>query len=123
MVTRFSAAAAREIAAIKYFYVRAGDKHRFTAIWVVVIAGRVFVRPWNDKPTGWYRAFRADPRGAVKVGDRIVPVRARAIRGDTLNDSVDAAYSEKYDTKANAPYVKGFATARRRATTLELLPL
>ena len=120
---RFPAAVAREIAAIKYFRLRAGDDHRFTAIWVIVVAGRVFVRPWNDRPTGWYRAFRADPRGAIQVGDRILRVRARAIRGEKLNDSVDAAYSGKYDTKANAPYVKGFATARRRATTLELLPL
>ena len=123
MASRFPASVAREIHAIKYFRLRAGDAHRFTAIWVVVVAGRVFVRPWNDKPTGWYRAFLANPRGTIKVGDREVPVRARAVRGEKLNDSVDAAYSGKYVTKANAPYVTGFATAKRRATTLELLPL
>lgn len=123
MATRFSAAAARKIDAIKYFYLRAGDAHRFTPVWVVVVAGRVFVRPWNDRATGWYRTFRADPRGAVKIGERVIRVRARPARGERLNDSVDAAYSGKYDTKANLEYVKGFATARRRATTLELLPL
>ena len=119
---RFSGAALRAIEATKYFYVRAGDEHRYTPIWVVVAAGRVLVRPWNDKRTGWYRAFLDDPRGSVRIGDREVPVRARPARGEKLNDAVDRAYSEKYTTAANRKYVKGFATAKRRATTLELLP-
>jgi hypothetical protein len=36
---------------------------------------------------------------------------------------VDRAYAEKYDTKASLKYVRGFARARRRATTTELVPL
>jgi len=39
-----------------------------------------------------------------------------------VNDAIDAAHAAKYTTKANQKYVKGFATPKRRATTLELLP-
>ena len=120
---RFGAAALRAIDGTKYFYIRSGAEHRYIGIWAVVVAGRVFVRPWNDKAAGWYRAFLEHPRGSVKIGTREVPVRARPARGERLNDAIDRAYSEKYTTKPNRKYVKGFATAKRRATTLELLPL
>lgn len=118
----FSAALAKTIGAIKYFYLRAGDDHRFTPVWVVVVEGRVLVRPWNDRPTGWYRGFLNDRRGAVRVGDREVPVRARRATSAKLHDAMDSAYAAKYTTPANRNYVAGFATAGRRATSLELLP-
>jgi hypothetical protein len=121
-VKRFGAAALRAIAATKYFYLRAGTEHGFIPVWVVVVDGRVMVRPWNDRKSGWYRAFRADPVGAVRIGKREVPVRARLARGAKLIAAMDIAYAEKYVTKANLKYVKGFATAKRRATTLELVP-
>ena len=110
------------IAGTKYFYVRAGDEHKYIAIWVVVVGKRVLVRPWNDKPAGWYRAFLAEKTGHVRIGTREVPVRARRVRGERLLDAMDAAYAAKYETQANLKYVKGFATKRRRATTLELTP-
>ena len=106
----------------KYFYVRAGDAHRFIAIWVVVVGNRVLVRSWNDKPGGWYRSFLAEKTGHIRVGTRELPVRARRVRGEQLLNAMDAAYAAKYETPANLKYVKGFATPRRRATTLELLP-
>jgi hypothetical protein len=121
-VRRFSAARCRTIDASKYFRIRAGDEHRFIWIWVVVVDGRVFIRPWNDKAGGWYRAFLKDPRGAVMVGETEVPVRAKRVRGEKLCAAVDEAYAAKYTTKANQKYVNGFATARRGSTTLELLP-
>jgi hypothetical protein len=119
---KFSPAVLLDIDATKYFYIRAGDDHRFIAIWVVVAGNRVLVRPWNDKPTGWYRAFLASRRGAIRVGNREVPVRARPVRSESVLDATDAAYAAKYRTPANLKYVKGFATAKRRATTLELVP-
>lgn len=104
--------------------IRAGPEHSFLGIWVVVVGDRVFVRPWNDKPGGWCRAFLDEPRGAISVGDRKreIPVRARPARGERLYDAVDAAYAEKYVTKASQKWVRGFATPRRRKTTIELLP-
>ncbi|MGE5110324.1 MAG: DUF2255 family protein [Acidobacteriaceae bacterium] len=105
----------------KYLYIRSGD-HRFLAVWVVVVEGRVIVRSWNDKAKGWYRAFLAEPRGHVKIGDREVPVRGVPLRSQRINDAADEAYAEKYTSKANAKYVKGLTTTKRKATTLELVP-
>jgi hypothetical protein len=118
----FTARETSAIDAIKYLYIRAGDDHRFIPIWVVVVDGRVFVRPWNDKATGWYRTFLKTPRGAIKVNDKAVSVRAKPAKGEKLNDAVDAAYAAKYTTKANQRYVKGFATDKRRAAMLEVFP-
>jgi hypothetical protein len=103
--------------------VRAGsDDHRFTGIWFVLVGDRLFVRPWNDEPGGWRRAFLSHPLGAILVSEREIPVRARQARGERLFDAVDAAYAEKYDTKASLKWVRGFGLPRRRNTTTELLP-
>jgi hypothetical protein len=110
-----------EFEATKYLYIRSGD-HRFIPIWVVVVDRRVIVRSWNDDLGGWYRAFQAHPLGDVKFGTRTVAVRAIALRSKQLNNAADKAYAAKYTTKPNAKYVKGFATASRKRTTLELVP-
>ncbi len=103
--------------------IRAGaEPHRFTGVWFVLLGGRVFVRPWNDKPGGWHRAFLAEPSGTVLIFGREIPVRARKARGERLFDVVDAAYSKKYNTKASSTWVRGFSLVRRRRTTTELLP-
>lgn len=103
--------------------IRAGlQSHRFTGIWFVLVRGRVFVRPWNDKPTGWRRAFLREPRGTIVVSGTEIPVRARPARGERLWVAVDLAYSEKYITPASRKWVRGFSSARRRQTTMELLP-
>jgi hypothetical protein len=102
--------------------IRSGAEHKFTGIWFVLIGERVFVRPWFDKPSGWRRALLKDPSGAILVSGREIPVRARKTRGEGLFDRVDAAYAEKYSTKASRKWVRGFARPRRRRTTTELLP-
>jgi hypothetical protein len=108
----------------KLLRIRAGKGHRFLGIWVVVNAGRAFVRPWNDKKTGWRQSFRADPRGAIRIGDskRAIRVRVRSVRGERLFDAIDAAYAAKYSSPANRKWVRGLQTQRRRKTTMELLP-
>jgi hypothetical protein len=118
---RFSAKELVELEKTKYLYIRAGE-HRFIPIWVVVVEGRVIVRSWNDKASGWYRAFLENSKGDVRLGEREVPIRAVQLRRQKLNDGADLAYAAKYTTKANEKYVTGFKTARRKATTLELLP-
>jgi hypothetical protein len=118
---RFSPRVAAEIADTKYVKIRCGD-HRYIHIWVVVVDGRVVVRPWNDMPGGWYRAFLEDPNGSIQLGDKDVPIRATRVRSARLNDAACMAYCEKYTTKANRKYVEGFAEAERKARTLELVP-
>ena len=119
---RFPGTLIESITASKILGVRAGTDHRFTGVWVVVVRGRVFVRPWYDKATGWHRAFLQEPRGAIQVHTREVPVRARTARGDRLLDAIDDAYGEKYSTRASQKWVRGFRLARRRSTTMEFVP-
>jgi hypothetical protein len=122
---RFSKPVLAAIHASKILGIRAGtEPHRFIGIWAVVLNGRVFVRPWNDKPHGWYRIFQKEPRGRIQIpSGREIAVRAKHVRGERLIDAVDGAYAEKYKTPASRKYVAGFATARRRKTTTELIPL
>ena len=82
----------------------------------------MFVRSWNDKPAGWYRAFRAEPRGSVQLEGREIAILARQTRSAQIQEAVSVAYGQKYDTKASAKWVTGFAEPRRESTTLELLP-
>jgi hypothetical protein len=109
----------------KYVRIRAGGDHRFTAVWVVVLVDRVFIRSWNDHPRGWFRAFAREPRGMMALtSGREIPIRARPVRGERLKAAVDRAYAEKYVTPGALKYVRGFARSeRRRATTTELAPL
>jgi hypothetical protein len=119
---RFAEPVLGELAKAKILGVRAGTEHRYTGVWVVVVAGRAFVRSWNDKPTGWYRAFQAEPRGSIQLAGREIAIRARQIRGERLRGAVTRAYAEKYNTKASEKWVRGFAEPHRAATTLELVP-
>lgn len=106
----------------KILGVRAGTEHRYTGVWVVVVDGRVFVRSWNDKPTGWFRAFRKQPGGTIQVGALEIPVRAKPVRGARIREAVTAALGEKYNTKASRKWVEGFAEPARALTTLEFVP-
>ena len=119
---RFPARILAQLHDSKYLRIRAGSDHRFIGIWVVVVSGRVFVRSWNDKPDGWYRAFLDEPRGAILIGEREIPIRARRAATARVVADVEAAYAEKYTTAAARKYVLGFKRPRRRATTTELIP-
>src|SRR2546425_4216815 len=103
--------------------IRAGTQpHRFIGIWAVVVEGRVFVRSWSPKPRSWYRTFLEEPRGAIKVGGREIPVRAVSTRSDRLKDAVSRAYLAKYNTRGSIKYARDLGRAKSRATTTELLP-
>jgi hypothetical protein len=106
----------------KILGVRAGTEHRYTGVWVVVVDDRIFARSWNDKPTGWFRAFRKEPRGMIQIGKLEVPVRAQVPRSTRIRDAVTAAFSKKYNTKGSQKWVDGFAEPERVATTVEFLP-
>ena len=118
----FPARVLSEIRDRKILWIRSGRAHRFTGIWAVVVGNRVFVRSWDDKPLGWYRAFLEEPRGAIRVGERVVRVHARKAISPGILKAVEAAYAEKYRTPASIKYVRGFKLPRRRRTTTELIP-
>jgi hypothetical protein len=108
----------------KMLRIRAGTgSHRFIGIWAVVVEGRVFVRSWSLKPRSWYRTFLEEPRGAILVGDREIPVRASRPRSERLLDAIDRAYLEKYSTRSSIRYARDLGRAKSRATSTELVPI
>jgi hypothetical protein len=119
--TTFADTVVEAVRSAKIIGVRAGTEHRYTGVWVVVVDGRIFVRSWNDKPTGWFRAFRTQPSGMMQVGGLEVPVRAKLARGARVRDAVTMAFGEKYNTKGSRKWVEGFAEPAR-VRTLELVP-
>lgn len=106
----------------KILGVRSGTEHRYTGVWVVVVDDRVFVRSWNDKPTGWFRAFKKESSGTMQIGKLEIPVRGKSVRSARLRDAVTAAFAEKYNTKGSRKWVEGFAEPARVLTTLEFVP-
>ena len=106
----------------KIIGVRAGTEHRYTGVWVVVVDDGVFVPPWNNKPTGWFRAFKKEPRGMIQVGKLEIPVRTKLTRSERSRNAVTAAFGEKYNPKASQKWVEGFAEPERELTTLEFVP-
>ncbi len=118
----FAADIIDEFRKAKIMGVRAGTEHRYTGVWVVVVDGKVFARSWNDKPTGWFQAFRKQPSGMVQMGDLEIPVRGRLVRNSRMRDAVTVAFGEKYPTKGSRKWVEGFAEPERVANTLEFIP-
>jgi hypothetical protein len=101
----------------KMLRIRAGDGlHRFIGIWAVVVEDRVFVRSWSLKPKGWYRTFLEEPRDAIFVGGREIPIRVLRTRSERLMDAIDEAYLTKYNTRGSLKYARdlGRAKSRRR---------
>jgi hypothetical protein len=109
---RLPKATLEELAGAKILGIRAGTEHQYTGVWVVVVGGRAFVRSWNNTPTGWYRAFRAEPVASIQLGGREIPIRAQPVRGERLRDAVTQTYSEKFKTRASEKWVRGFAPGR-----------
>ena len=124
MSRRFSRPIVAAIDESKILGIRAGTRsgHRFIGIWAVVVAGRVYVRSWTQKPDGWYRTFLDDPLGAIQIGKRQVRIRAVSARGERIRDAMERAYAKKYPTPGSVKYVRGFRSLRRRETTMELRP-
>jgi hypothetical protein len=105
----------------KILGVRSGTEHRYTGVWVVVVNNRVFVRSWNDKPTGWFRAFQKEATGTIQIGDLEVSVRGKLVRSARIRDAVTLALGEKYNTKGSLKWVEGFTEPSRVLTTLEFV--
>ena len=112
-----------ELRRAKGLRIRAGNgQHSFIGIWHVVVKDRVFVRSWSVKPDGWYQTFLKEPRGAIRVADQEIPVRAVRITDKLLRDAIDRAYLEKYNTSGALKYAKDLGLPKSRGTTIELVP-
>jgi hypothetical protein len=102
--------------------IRAGSApHRFTSMWAVVVADRVFVRSWSVKPRSWYRTLLVEPHGVLQLKQREIRFRSVHTRSEVVRRAVDEAYVLKYDHPGDIPYVKDMTGSRSRATTTELV--
>ena len=122
MADTFAADIVEAFRKAKIMGVCAGSEHRYTGVWVVVVDGRVLARSWNDKPTGWFQAFRNEAKGMVQVADWEIPVRGKVVRNARMRDAVSVAFGEKYPTKGSRKWVEGFADPARVANTIEFIP-
>jgi hypothetical protein len=121
---RFDRKALAEIRDGKILGIRAGTKpHRIIGIWAVVVAGRVFVRSWTVRRSGWWSALRDEPEGVIQVGKQKLPFRAAFTRSERLRAAVDRAYVAKFRTPWAAKLARQFDSEKRRATTTELVPI
>jgi hypothetical protein len=102
--------------------IKAGTRHRFIGIWVVVVEGRAFVRSWSIKARSWYRTFVKNPRGFIQIGKKMIRVRAVRTRSSRLKKAVDRAYLKKYAIPWARKYARDLGSAKSRATTIELRP-
>ena len=94
--------------------------HRAT-IWVVVDeTGRVLVRSWRGARGRWYRELLAHPRGALLVGSRHIPVRAKPAGDPDRVEACSRGLREKYASSRQS--LAGMLVPEVLETTVELLP-
>ena len=91
-----------------------GSPGRWTPIWVVVAGGRVFVRTWQRRTTGWYGHAVAAGRAWIRLRGQDVEV-AVTPTGERDRDAVDDAYRATYGAGAES-----MMTAEAAASTLLL---
>ena len=124
---QFSEAILKTIDEERILGIRAGTDtdHRVIGIWVVVVAGRVFVRSYTMKPRSWWRTLLEDAHGEIFVARRKrgLKVRAVQVKSEKLKEAVSAAYKEKYNTPGSIGYVAEMSRSPSRDTTTDFIPV
>lgn len=104
--------------------IRAGEERTtFLNIWMVVVNRRVFARSWGLAEKSWFNTFLHSRTGAVKCGEQLIPVIGR-ISDDLsqLEELINKAYLEKYDSGSNSFYAQGITKPAHVERTMEFLP-
>lgn len=68
-------------------------KPREVKIWLVVLGDQGFVRTRN---TSWRAALESDPKAALRIRDKEIPVRAIPVKNPELHQRVNEAFTAKY---------------------------
>jgi hypothetical protein len=99
-----------------------GPVHR-TIIWIVVLDGETpYVRSVRGPAGRWYRELRANPQGAVIVGDTRVPVATREVTDAATIARVSEAIRDKYQSRWPGP-TASMLREHTLPTTLRLEPI
>ena len=70
-------------------------KPREVKIWLVVLDDQGFVRTRN---TSWRAALESDPKAALRIQGKEIPIRAIPVKDPELYNRVNEAYTAKYGT-------------------------
>ena len=111
----------KEVNKRKVHQVRCGN-HRFIDITIVETEGRFFVRQYKFGRRSWYHAFLENQGGAMKMGDRVVPIDGVVPADlDEINPKVNKAYFRKLNIIY--PLMRlTYSRKKHEASTLELIP-
>lgn len=89
-------------------------------IWVVCQDGRVYLRTWHRRSTGWYGNALETRSARVRTPGPEADVSTADVGADEeLRAAVDGAYRVKYGPGDS---VDGMVSEQSGATTLQLLP-
>jgi hypothetical protein len=96
----------------------AGQRRRFTTIWVVRVGDELYVRSYHGPSGVWYRAAKRSGEGRIRArgSERDVTFQQPPDNGER---SVDDAYRAKYGRSA---YVDAMLAPDAKTTTLRLGP-
>ena len=100
-----------------------GTLRRWTPIWVVAAGGRVYVRTWHRRTTGWFGDVAGSHRARIRVPGLEAAVSVEDV-GDGPGDlraRVDAAYRDKYGRYGDGTVGQMVGDAAA-AATLRLTP-
>jgi hypothetical protein len=89
-------------------------------IWTVRVDDDVYVRSFRGERGRWYLAFREEPQASLIYSGGELQVRGEPVADRGLNESIDAAYLEKYRT---SQYAGSMVTPEVALTTMRLLPV
>jgi hypothetical protein len=89
-----------------------------TWIWSVVVDGELYVRAYNGKESGWYKAAVRQKAGRITAADITKEVTFEPVDGE-INERIDDAYRTKY---AGSPYLRPMISERARAATVRVVP-
>ena len=106
--------------------IKAGEKHSFNYIWIVVTDERIFCRQYDFSERSWYSTFKKNPNGYIKCGDIIIKINGVIPEDlDKLNNKINSAYIDKYANKFKTyPKIAHQMTESRfMAKTMELIPI
>jgi hypothetical protein len=89
-----------------------------TWIWSVVVDGRLFVRAYNGRPSGWYQSAMTQHAGQITAAGRTIDVTFKPA-DPALQDRIDDAYRAKY---AGDFYLGSMISKRAQAAAVEVTP-
>jgi len=98
-----------------------GSSRKPVTVWVVRDGHELYVRSFKGRDGAWYKSVSARPDGRVSAGGVENDVTFEAADDQALNDTLDAAYREKYE-RFGAEYVGPMTSDEARGTTRRLAP-